>query len=229
MLTRSPINKFASLANLAILLPYPIFPLNQNTLTSATPTFNIKLSDFDFTVTRTRLASLEQHDGSVTIRMPGKDRKTANHELQLIPYFKKHKLSFKKVAIGKNRKKTHSPIVVFDQELLDPENAVIRNQGQAGGLVNSKGHALKILEIFNVPFPKKAGQIVKLYFTLHPIADEKNNLNYKICTISLMKIIADTDASGNPRVIKKRRFKKLRTLPPPIVTPQEQSNEPNIL
>lgn len=173
------------------------------------PTKSIILTDFDFTVDRTRLTSGEPHDGSVTIRMPGKNRKTANHELVFVPYFKKHKVKFKTVAIGKNKKKTQTPIVVFDHHTLGAESATIRKYEKLGGIVNSKGHAVKFLELFEIAIPERADEVVKVLFKLHPTQVNHKTLNYRICTVSLMKIIKN-DQSGEklPLKLKKRRIKK---------------------
>lgn len=152
------------------------------------PIILIKLTDYDFTVNRPRITNQESPDGTVTIRMPGKDRKTANHELVFLPYFKKHKLKFKTVAIGRSKKKRKTSIVAFDQITLGQESAVIRKYQKIGGIVNSKAHALKILEIFKIPIPSKADEVIKVFFRLHPTVDNRNKLNYHICNISLMKI-----------------------------------------
>ena len=158
--------------------------------TIAVPTKSIDLTDFDFTVDRTRFANIaEPHDGSVTIRMPGKNRKTANHELVFVPYFKKYRVKFKTVAIGRNKKKTQTPIVVFDQHTLGHESATIRKYEKLGGIVNSKGHALKILDIFKIAIPSRPDEIIKVYFKLHPTVVSGKTLNYRICTISLMRVI----------------------------------------
>lgn len=167
---------------------------------------SINLTDFDFTVERSRIMIEEPHDGSLTVRMPGDTRKTANHELIFIPYLTKHRLKFKTVAIGKGRKKKQSPIVVFDQHTLGAVSAPIRKYGKTVGIINSKGHALKILDIFNISVPAKTGGVVKLYFKLQPTTINEKKLNYHICTISLMKVV--TDGKKDP-AFKKKRLKKL--------------------
>ncbi|SRR6266566_1030558 len=170
---------------------------------TAIPTNSINLTDFDFTVDRTRYMNIsEPHDGSVTIRMPGKNRKTANHELVFVPYFKKHKVKFQTVAIGRNKKKSQTPIVVFDQNTLDHENATIRKYDKLGGIVNSKGHALKILEIFKIPVPSSMDEVIKVFFRLQPTIVTGDTLNYRICTISHMKTI-----KNEPPRLKRKKTK----------------------
>lgn len=191
----------------------------------------ISLTDFDFSVAKSRLTSSEPHDGSVTIRMPGKNRKTANHELVFIPYFKKYKLKFKTVAVGKNKKKMQAPIVVFDQHDLGQQNATIRKYERIGGIVNSKGHALKILDIFKIDVPDRSDEVLKVYFRLQPTLVNQNKLNYRICHISLMKVVKDESEIG-PRIIKK--YKKRKKAIPPAAKPttadvQEQIASTNIL
>lgn len=198
--------------------------------TVAVPTKTIILTDFDFTVDRSRFTNAEPHDGSVTIRMPGKTRKTANHELVFTPYFKKHRVKFKTVAIGKNKKKTQTPIVVFDQHTLGQESATIRKYEKMSGIVNSKGHSLKILEIFKIDIPAKPDEVVKLYFQLHPTVVTRNKLNYRICTISLLKTIKNE----HPKQIGARKYnprKKKKVFPSksPKDGVKEKKEEPNIL
>lgn len=170
---------------------------------------SINFTDFDFAVDRTRIMTAASYDGSMTIRMPGKDRKTANHELIFIPYFKKNKVKFKTVAIGKSRnKKIKDPIVVFDQGTLAQESAIIRNYGRISGLVNSKGHALKMLEVFNIRVPKKKNQVLKIFFKLHPTVVNGNKFNYRICTMSIVKILNGDSQEKPPRFYSKRKLVK---------------------
>lgn len=194
-------------------------------------TKSITLTDFDFSVGKSRLTSSEPHDGSVTIRMPGKNRKTANHELVFIPYFKKYKLKFKTVAVGKNKKKMQAPIVVFDQHTLGQQNATIRKYEKIGGIVNSKGHALKILDIFKIDAPDRSDEVLKVYFRLHPTQVNQNKLNYRICHLSLMKVIKD-ESKIEARIIKKHKKRK-KAVPPAANSTtssvQEQPTSNNIL
>lgn len=169
---------------------------------------SINLTDFDFSVERPRFTSAEPHDGSVTIRLPGKNRKTANHELQFTPFFKKHNLKFKTVAIGKNKEKDQASIVVFDQQELSAENANIREYGQSGGFINSKGHAMKVLDIFDVTLKGRPGEVIKLYFQLHPTMISRNKPDYRICLISAMKIIKNERKTQLSRKSPKPRLKK---------------------
>lgn len=169
-------------------------------------TKSIDFTGFDFTVDRSRILSSEIYDGSLTIRMPGENRKTANHEVVFIPYFKKNKLKFKSVAIGKSKnKKVKEPIVVFDQFNLAKESAEIRKYGKMSGIVNSKGHALKILDIFNIAVPKKVNEVIKVFFRLQPTVAKGNKLNYRICTLSVVKIIKDENDKGIPRAPRVKR------------------------
>lgn len=194
------------------------------------PTKSINFTDFDFMVDRTRFTNNEPHDGSVTIRVPGKSRKTANHELVFVPYFKKHRVKFKTVAVGKNKKKTQPPIVVFDQHTLGQESAPIRKYEKIGGIVNSKGHALKILEIFKIAIPAKANEVIKVYFKLHPTLVNRNKLNYRICTISLLKVIKN-EHEREPRQPKpkKSKLKKAPATKLPKADAKEKNTSPNIL
>lgn len=194
------------------------------------PTKSINLTDFDFAVSRPRLTNAGPHDGSVTIRMPGKSRKGTNHELVFMPYFKRHKLKFKTVAIGKNKKKMQAPVVIFDEQTLGPESATIRKYEKIGGIVNSKGHALKILEIFKIPIPAQPDEVLKLYFHLHPTLVDRNKLNYRICVISLMKVIKpDHKRERAPAKAKKKKLKDL-SAPKASKTPIKEKDEPqNIL
>lgn len=166
---------------------------------TAVPVNSINLADFDFAVGRTKVAPEEPHDVSVTIRLPGKDRKTANHELVFHPYFKKYKVKFKTVAIGRAKKRKHPPIIVFDQQTLGQENAIIRKYQKIGGIVNSKGHTLKILGIFKIPIPAESDDVLKVYFKLHPTEVNQNKFNYRICTVSLIKIIKPNRDKDAPR------------------------------
>lgn len=168
---------------------------------------SINLADFDFAVERTKAAPPDEpHDVSVTIRLPGKDRKTANHELVFHPYFKKYKVKFKTVAIGKDKKKKFPPIVVFDQQALGQENAMIRKYQKIGGIVNSKGHALKILRIFKIRIPVQSDDVLKVYLKLHPTEVNQNKLNYRICTVSLIKIIKPDKKKETGRAnVRKRK------------------------
>lgn len=166
----------------------------------------IDLADFDFGVGRSRLNSRDPHDVSVTIRLPGKNRKTANHELVFVPYFKKYRLKFKTVAIGKHKSKSHPPIVVFDQQDLGSESALIRKYDKIGGIVNSKAHTLKLLSLFKIDIPSKADEVIKVYFKLHPTPVNENKFNYRICHISLMKTVKN-DHEKKPRAYKQRNPK----------------------
>lgn len=189
------------------------------------------MTDFDFTVDRARFANIvEPHDGSVTIRMPGKNRKTANHELVFVPYFKKHKVKFKTVAIGKNKKKAQTPIVVFDQQDLGQQSAPIRKYEKLGGIVNSKGHALKILEIFKIAIPAKPDEVIKVYFKLHPTVVSGKTLNYRICTISLTRIIKDDHLkeTGPPKLRRRKRVDDSASKSPNSEIKENKSGE-NIL
>lgn len=194
------------------------------------PTNPIILTDYDFTVNRPRIANRESPDGTVTIRMPGKDRKTANHELVFLPYFKKHKLKFKTVAIGRSKKKKQTSIVAFDQTILGQESAIIRKYQKIGGIVNSKAHALKILEIFKIPIPSRADEVVKVYFKLQPTVITRNKLNYHICNISLMKIKKNEyqKEKGGPMQIE-RTPKKILPSKSPKDDVKPNKEEPNIL
>lgn len=185
----TPIKIIFHLAFLAILDILAILEPHQSLSPMSVPTKSINLTDFDFAVTRPRLTNTAPHDGIVTIRMPGKTRKGTNHELVFMPYFKKYKLKFKTVAIGKNKKKTQAPVVIFDEHTLGQESATIRKYDRIGGIVNSKGHALKLLEIFKIAVPAHADEVLKLYFHLHPTLVDRNKLNYRICVISLIKVI----------------------------------------
>lgn len=180
---------------------------------SAVPANSIDLADFDFAVGRTKVAPQEPHDVSVTIRLPGKDRKTANHELVFHPYFKKYKVKFKTVAIGRNKKRRHPPIVVFDQHALGEENAIIRKYQKIGGIVNSKAHALKILDIFKITAPAQSDQVLKIYLKLHPTEVNQTKLNYRICTVSVIKIIKPIRDKETGR--RKPTKRKVRPLPAP--------------
>jgi hypothetical protein len=195
------------------------------------PTKSTILTDYDFAVDKTRLTSSEPHDCSVTIRMPGKNRKTANHELVFIPYFKKYRVKFKTVAIGKNKKKKQTPIVVFDQHTLGQESATIRKYEKIGGIVNSKGHALKILEIFKIAVPAEADEVIKVYFRLHPTLVNRTKKNYRICVISLMKVIKN-DRIREPRRPpnnKKRQIKTSAASKSAKADVKEKPPVPNIL
>lgn len=207
------------------------FHLNHYMTTIAIPTDSIDLTDFDFTVDRTRFMSIsEPHDGTVTIRMPGKNRKTANHELVFVPYFKKHSVKFKTVAIGRNKKKAQTPIVVFDQNTLDHESATIRKYDKLGGIVNSKGHALKILEIFKIAIPTTADAVIKIYFRLHPTVVAADTLNYRICTISLMKIIKNGHQKEPwPPRLKERKPGEEGSSKPIMPDKEEKNTTTNIL
>jgi hypothetical protein len=150
----------------------------------------IKFEEFDFIVDKSRLFTAEKHDGSLTVRIPGTARKTANYELVFIPFFKKYKVKFKHVAIGRSKnKKIKDGIVVFDQNTLLHQSADIRKYGNVAGFVNSKAHVLKILSIFKIPIPDKENQVLKVYFKLHPTELPGNKLNYRICTIFPVRII----------------------------------------
>lgn len=174
-------------------------------------TQSINLNEFDFDVDRSRIFSSDAHDGSVTIRMPGKNRKTANHELIFIPYFKKNKLKFKTVAIGRSKKKKQNRIVVFDQATLVQHSAIIRKYGKTNGFVNSKGHALKMLEIFNISVPKKANEVVKVFFKLHPTLVNGDKLNYRICTLSLVKVINNDESADHSKRTSQQKSSKKTT------------------
>lgn len=173
------------------------------------PIKSIHLPDYDFSVDRPKVANTNSHDGTITIRMPGTNRKSANHELIFLPYFKKHNLKFKTVAIGISKKKTKPSVVVFDNDTLAQDSATIRKYQKITGIVNSKSHALKILKIFKLAVPARADEVVKVYFSLHPTVVPRNKLNYRICTISLIKIIKDghTKEAGTPK------RKKLKPMP----------------
>lgn len=186
--------------------------LNRHMPNIIVPTNPIILTDYDFTVNRPRTANLESPDGTVTIRMPGKDRKTANHELVFLPYFKKHKLKFKTVAIGRSKKKKQTSIVAFDQTTLGQESAIIRKYQKIGGIVNSKAHALKILEIFKIPIPSRADEVLKVYFRLQPTVVNRNKLNYHICNISLLKI-KQNELQKEKGVITRGERKRKKILP----------------
>src|SRR5216684_3587989 len=176
---------------------------------SSKTTDAINFTDYDFAVDRSRFMSTKAHDGSVTIRMPGKNRKTSNHELLFIPYFKKNKLKFKMVAIGKSKtKKTKQAVLVFDQNTLIQESAEIRKYGKTAGFVNSKGHALKMFEILGIPAPKLKNKVVKIYFKLHPMVVNGDKLNYRICTVSVVKVINEGDKHVVPRRYNKRKTDK---------------------
>lgn len=168
----------------------------------------INLTDFDFGVGRLRLTSREPHDVSVTIRMAGKNRKNANHELVFVPYFKKYRLKFKTVAIGKHKNKAQAPIIVFDHQDLGPESAVIRKYAKLGGIVHSKDHAVKLLSLFKIAIPAQADEVLKAYFKLHPTPVNQNKLNYRICQISLMKTIKNDHETNSKSPV--RRKKKIR-------------------
>lgn len=199
--------------------------------TIAVPTKSINLTDFDFKVDRTRIMNItEPHDGTVTIRMPGKNRKTANHELVFVPYFKRYKVKFKTVAIGRNKKKKQTPIVVFDHPTLDQDSATIRKYEKLGGIVNSKGHALKVLEIFKIAIPAKADEVIKVYFKLHPTTVTRNTLNYRICTISLLKIIKNEDQKATwPPKLRRKSIKKETSSKSPSTETKEKNTATNIL
>jgi hypothetical protein len=182
-------------------------PLNHLMSITKVLAKSINLTDFDFSVEQSRFTSAEPHDGSVTIRLPGKNRKTANHELLFIPYFKKYNLKFKTVAIGKNKDKAKAPIVVFDQHSLASENATIRKYGDTTGFINSKGHALKILDIFDINLRGRPDEVIKLYFKLQPTVISRNKLDYRICIISAMKVIKNDGKIQIKRKPLKRRLK----------------------
>jgi hypothetical protein len=160
-------------------------------IVSKNPTINFK--DFDFTVDRTRqkILSSSFYDGSATIRLPGKNRKTANHELMLLPFFRRNTLTFKKVAIGKS-KHNKSHILVFDNSALEPDNAMIRAYGNpsAGGFINSKGHVEKLFKLLGEALPKKLNEVAKIYFRLTPVKKSKHKVDYKTCIISHIKTTA---------------------------------------
>lgn len=166
----------------------------------------LDLTDFDFGVGRSRLNSRDPHDVSVTIRLPGKNRKTANHEMVFVPYFKKYRLKFKTVAIGKHKNKSQAPIVVFDHQDLGSESALIRKYDKIGGIVNSKAHTLKLLSLFKIEIPSKADEVIKVYFKLHPIVVNENKFNYRICHITLMKTIKN-DHEKPHRAYKRKKNK----------------------
>lgn len=194
------------------------------------PSKSINLTDFDFGIARTRLINAAPHDGTVTIRMPGKNRKGANHELVFMPYFKRHKLKFKTVAIGKNKKRLQAPVVIFDEHTLGQESAIIRKYQKIGGIVNSKGHALKILDIFKIAIPAQPDEVLKLYFHLHPTLADRNKLNYRICVLSLVKVIKpDYKRARAPVTAKKKKLKDLGTPKTSKITIKEKDEPQNIL
>lgn len=191
---------------------------------------SINLTDFDFAVRRPRIVNAAPHDGTVTIRMPGKTRKGANHELVFMPYFKKHKLKFKTVAIGKNKKRRDASVVVFDEHTLGQESAPIRKYDKIAGIVNSKGHALKILDIFKIAIPSRADEVLKLYFHLHPTLANKNKLNYRICVISLIKVVKPEHTRKKmPQRVKKKKLKELTPQTNPKNPAKEKETPQNIL
>lgn len=171
-------------------------------VSKTTPSINLK--DFDFTVDRTRqkILSSSSYDGSATIRLPGKNRKTANHELMLLPFFRRNKLAFKKVAIGKNKSNTNH-ILVFDNSDLEPDNAMIRAYGNPPrlGFVNSKGHVEKLFKLLGEALPKKVNQVAKIHFRLTPIKKGKNKVDHKTCIITDIK--SATKQKPNKKVRKK--------------------------
>lgn len=191
---------------------------------------SINLTDFDFGIARTRLINTAPHDGTLTIRMPGKNRKGANHELVFMPYFKRHKLKFKTVAIGKNKKRLQAPVVVFDEHTLGQESAIIRKYQKIGGIVNSKGHALKILEIFKIAIPAQPDEVLKLYFHLNPTLADRNKLNYRICVLSLVKVIKpDHKRECAPAKVKKKKLKDIAVPKASKTTVKEKDEPQNIL
>ncbi|HEX4850995.1 MAG TPA: hypothetical protein VFV08_09325 [Puia sp.] len=170
---------------------------------------SIDLSDYDFAVDKTRQKMIleDPYDGCVTIRLPGKNRKTANHELVLIPFMRKHNLKFQQVAIGQNKKKSKDFIMVFDNERLGLYNAQIRKYGNppTPGFINSKGHTEKLMKIFNIALPKRTNEVIKVYFSLTPIIVNKKKQDYSACSIVFLKKISSLD---QPKKARKRKYQK---------------------
>ena len=148
-----------------------------------------KLNDFDFSVDRSKMLFKERHDGSATIRIKGGNRKTSNHELVLTSFFRKHKLNFRSVAIGKHKNKSEN-IMVFDFPSLKNDSVPIRKYGQANGFINSKGHVKKIMEIFDIVIPEKPNAVIKIYFNLYPKV-QNGKKNFNVCNISLINTFVD--------------------------------------
>jgi hypothetical protein len=189
----------------------------------------VNINDFDFSVDKSKMFATELYDGSATIRLPGKNRRTANHELVLLPFFRKNKLKFQQVAIGMHKQKARKErIMVFDNEDLQAYNALIRKYGSppVAGFVNSKGHVNKLMELLGVVLPVKPNQVTKIYFKLTPTKGKKGRPDYTTCLISLVKKMDTTELkkSGDP-VIPKKPVKLPKTRKGPLKKDKKQPTD----
>ena len=180
--------------------------------TIAASDFPMNLSDFDFTIdkSRQRLSFNAVYDGFVTIRLPGTDRRTANHELILTPFLRKNKLKFKMIAVG-SHKKNKECIIVFDNPNLIEYSTEMREYSNTGisGIVNSKSYVEKLIQFLSPPLPNKQNQVKKIFFKLTPII-ETGKPNYNICAIALVKSLG-TDAGCIDYKKVKNRTKQTRS------------------